>query len=146
MDGWVRNYKWPADESRCYRVLGDLDADDSQHASVRQHYDEALRIARGISHRPSLIEALLARGRWTAKQGQAGPARSDLDEALGYALEGGYRIYEADLRVALAWVHLAAGNPAAARAEASRAQRLSESMGYYWGKVDAEEVLGEIEA
>jgi hypothetical protein len=55
--------------------------------------------------------------------------KSDLDKALSYALDGGYRIYEADLRVALAC------------AEANRAFQMSEQMGYHWGRVDAKEVL-----
>jgi hypothetical protein len=52
-------------------------------------------------------------------------AFSDLNEALGYAVDGGYRLYEADIRVALAWAHLAVRDPAAARAEAERAQTSS---------------------
>ena len=69
---------------------------------------------------------------------------SDLNEALGYALAGGYRIYEVDIRIGLAWAHLAAGDHSAARVEAERARAMSADMGYHWGKVDAEEVLGVI--
>jgi tetratricopeptide (TPR) repeat protein len=149
LEEWVSYSKWPKDESHCHRVLGDLDADAlrqgsgqaNQHDSARDHYNEALRIARGISVQDILIEALLARGRWAARQGEARPARNDLDEALAYAVEGGYRIYEADIRVALAWAHRAAGQLDSARAEASRALQMSQEMGYYWGQVDAEEVL-----
>jgi len=53
----------------------------------------------------------------------------------------GYRIYEADIRVALAWAHLATGDSGVARAEAGHAHQMSEQMGYYWGRVDAEEVM-----
>ncbi|MFX1555154.1 MAG: trypsin-like peptidase domain-containing protein [Promethearchaeota archaeon] len=134
--------------SLCHRVLGDLDADTEQHDSARGHYDQALKIARDITLRQVLIEALLARGRWTARYGDltglpdpSGLAFSDLNEALGYAVDGGYRIYEADIRVALAWAHLAAGEPNRARQEAERAQRMSADMGYHWGQVDAAEVL-----
>jgi tetratricopeptide (TPR) repeat protein len=140
--------------SRCHRVLGDLDADPSadsgrrDHESARAHYDRALEIARGITYRPALIEALLARGRWAARYGDltglqdpSGLAFGDLNEALGYAVDGGYRVYEADIRVALAWGYVAAGDRAAGRAQAERAGRMSEEMGYYWGGVDAEEVL-----
>jgi hypothetical protein len=31
----------------------------------------------------------------------------------------------------------------AAQAEATRALQMSEEMGYYWGKVDAEEIINE---
>ncbi len=165
---WVKNYKWLQDESACYRILGDLDADSGQHESAREHYETALKIARGISHRPSLIEALLGRGRWAAKYAsqtsevsetsEVSSAFNDLNEALNTAFEGGYRIYEADIRVALAWAHIADLTPgpsptlrlrsgqagrgeSLAKAKASRALQMSAEMGYYWGKVDAEEVL-----
>ena len=139
---YLQHSHWPKDGSQCHRVLGDLDADAGQHQDAREHYEEALKIARGITSREVLIEALLARGRWAARHlKDAAAASGDLNEALGYAVDGGYRIYEADIRIALAWAHLAAGEPSAARAEAQRAQQMSEEMGYYWGKVDAAEVL-----
>jgi len=150
--------RWPDDLSRSHRILGDLDSDAGQHASARAHYDQALKIARGITHRHSLIEALLARGRRAARRTLAkvpnlrkGESRldqafSDLNEALGYATAGGYRIYEADTRVALAWAYLAAGEHVRARQEAQRARQLSAEMGYHWGGVDAAEVLEAIAA
>jgi tetratricopeptide (TPR) repeat protein len=108
-------------------------------------------IARTITYRPALIEALLARGRYAVKNlPQAGSLReveqafADLEEALGYAVSGGYRIYEADIRVALGWAHLAAGDQNRARQEAQRAQQMSAQMGYHWGQVDAAEVLAAI--
>ncbi|MCB8980267.1 MAG: trypsin-like peptidase domain-containing protein [Ardenticatenaceae bacterium] len=152
--------------SMCHRVLGELDADAGGAeaiAAARDHFDTALTIARSISFRAVLIEALLARGRWAAKLVYADltvapdtstttpivpghlsgltQAFSDLREALGYATDGGYRRYEADSRTALAWAHLASNNPAAAKQEASRAQTMSIDMGYHWGQVDATEVL-----
>ncbi|PSN14069.1 hypothetical protein C7293_13330 [filamentous cyanobacterium CCT1] len=63
---------------------------------------------------------------------------------MGYAVEGGYRIHEADIRVALAWTYRAQGNSGAAQREAERAQRMSQAMGYYWGQQDAAEVLAEL--
>jgi tetratricopeptide (TPR) repeat protein len=104
-----RNH-WSFIVSMCHRVLGDFDADSGNHESAREHYDEAFKIAHGISHRQVLIEALLARGRWRAKYHEdltglenlsgLDQAFNDLNEALGYAVNGEYRIYEADIRVA----------------------------------------------
>lgn len=136
-----QEYHLISDLSRCHRILGNLEADVGEHETARAHYNEALSIARGISVRDTLIEALLARGRWSARRGEVAAARADLDEALTYALAGSYRIYEADLRVALAWAYQAAGDPASARAEAIRAQSMSAEMGYHWGQLDAAEVL-----
>jgi tetratricopeptide (TPR) repeat protein len=139
-------YHWPQFLSQSHRVLGDLDADAGQHDSARSHYDEALKLARSISRRDVLIEALLARGLWYAKYQQDAPAAfSDLNEVFGYATEGGFRIHEADIRVALAWAHLDAGDRGLARNEATRAQAMSAEMGYHWGQVDAAEVLAKIE-
>jgi tetratricopeptide (TPR) repeat protein len=158
----LQRLRAPHQISQCHRLMGDLDAQAGQHASAGIHYDQALKLARATSFRPALIEALLARGRWAARYGDpSGLAFADLNEALGYAVEGGYRIYEADIRVALAWAQRAAaltlppgprgaagagspkgrGSLEAARAEAERARRMSEEMGYHWGQVDAAEVL-----
>jgi hypothetical protein len=68
-------------------------------------------------------------------------AHNDLGEALSYANTGGYRIYEVDIRVALAWIHRAAGNVPEARLQANTAQRMSAELDCYWGRVDATEVL-----
>lgn len=136
---------WVNQMSSCHSVLGDLDADAGQHENAHEHYNEALKIARSICQRPVLIEALLARGRWAARQGEVAAARSDLEEALNYACAGGYRIYEADIRIALTWMHLANHNYPAAKAEAEKAQLMSDEMGYHWGRVDAGEVLQALE-
>jgi tetratricopeptide (TPR) repeat protein len=153
--------KWISHTSMCHRVLGDLDVDGRNLDSAREHYESALKIARSISRRDVLIEALLARERFLAKyhedltgfseasrnkvegQNLSGleQAFSDLNEALGYCLESGYRIYEADVRVALAWAYLANGEKEKAKGSAERALQMSNEMGYHWGKVDAEEVL-----
>ena len=98
-------------------------------------------MARSITQRLVLIEALAARGRWLARKGEASAARLELEEGLGYATAGGYRIYEVDLRVGLAWANLQEGNQDPARHEAELARSMSQEMGYYWGKVDSQELL-----
>jgi len=134
--------RWPDDISRCHRVLGDICTNSGQEGEAAKHYRESMDMARSISNKLVLIEALLARGRWEARrQHDQDAAFSDLNEALEYARAGGYRIYEADIRVALAWAHLAAGNEKSAREEAEYAWHMSEEMSYHWGKVDADEVL-----
>ena len=148
---------WMPDKlSQCYRILGDLAFGMKQFDQVDDWYNSAIKQARLTSIREVLIEALLARGRWAAKFHGGGlpvanpgqsielplqQAFSDLREALGYATDGGYRLYEADIRIALAWAHLASGNPTDAKQEATRAQTMSTDMGYHWGQVDAAELL-----
>lgn len=133
---------WPDDISRCHQVLGDLYANSGQDIEAAKHYRDALDISRSISHKLVLMEALLAKGRWEARWLlDPDAAFSDLNESLEYARAGGYRICEADIRVALAWAHLAAGNKRSAQEEAEYARHMSEEMSYHWGKVDADEVL-----
>ncbi len=155
LERWAIAYGWLQDESRCRRMLGDLDAllpaltSAPDHTrQVRAHYDKALWIAQGITGEPVRIEALLSRGRWAAQVAyhhaqdtNANTAISDLTEALQHAQARGYRRYTSEIRVALAWAYLAQGDAEQAAEEARQARALSEAMGYYWGKVDAGEVL-----
>ncbi len=141
----IEKYHIVADLSRCHRILGDLDAEAKKQNAAREHYDEAIKIARGIQQRDVLMDALLARGRWNAKyMKDPDAAFSDLDEVFEYAVDGGYRIHEADIRIALAWAYLAQKDKAQAKIEADRAMTMSKEMGYHWGKVDAKEVLDKI--
>jgi tetratricopeptide (TPR) repeat protein len=131
--------------SQCFRILGDIDSLRGDHSRARHSYNHALRIARGITYRPALIEALLARGRWMGRVlGDPHPALEDLNEALAYATEGGFLIYEVDIRIASSWALLALEIIDSALAEGERAKRMSVEMQYYWGKTGAEEVLPKI--
>ncbi|NER20401.1 MAG: hypothetical protein F6J96_06705 [Symploca sp. SIO1C2] len=131
--------------SRCYRCLGDISAEEQQHEAAKQHYQEALKIIRNTAERNSIIEILSARGRWAAKYMQdVETAQTDLTEALDYALSAGYRLYEADIRVGLAWMYYSRGDTNRAKEEAERARQMSEEMGYHWGQVDAMEVLDKV--
>jgi hypothetical protein len=71
---------------------------------------------------------------------------NDLEEALMYAVEGGYRMYEVDVRVALAWAYLSAGKTNSAKQFAQLALSMGNEMGYHWGKVDASEVLSKLDS
>ncbi len=136
-----QEYRVLYDMSRCHRVLGDIYAYSGQYDKAAEHYRDALDIARGKSVKLLLMEALLARGQWEARRlCDPDAAFRDLNEALEYARVGGYRIYEVDIRVALAWANLAAANKKSAKEEAAYAHQMSNSMSYYWGKVDAYEV------
>ncbi len=146
-----------------YRILGDLNAAQNQHKTAADCYDKALEIARTIECRELLLEVLISRGRWAARHAPSNlsSALDGLSEALGYANQSDYRIYEVDTLIAMAWAHIAEASPdhiiprvknealLKAWQKADRAQRMSEKMGYYWGQKDAEEVmtkLAEIES
>lgn len=72
-------------------------------------------------------------------------AFTDLNKALNLAVSEGRRVEEADIRVGLAWAHLAKGNYTSARAQAENAYSMSADMSYHWGRVDATEVLEAIQ-
>jgi len=139
-----QTHRWLDNISRCYRVLGDLEMLSNKVEQSFTFYKDSVQIARSISQHYLLTQALNARGLFYAKQGEVGPARSDLEEALSCATSGGYRLYEADIRVGLAWMHVADKNKERAQQEAEAAKAMSEEMGYHWGKVDAEEVLAKL--
>jgi len=130
---------WLDDLSRSLRILADVEPATSPAAKL--HYHEAVRIARNISFREVLIEALLARGSWAARQGQVDGATNDLREALDYAVSGGFRTLEADVLISLARISRIGGDTSAGQVQAERARVLSAEMGYHWGRVDAEELL-----
>lgn len=135
-EGWIHRV------SQCHRILGDLDADTENHQEAGAHYDQALALAGQIDRVDINIEAWLARGRWLAKRGDWEKALVDLETALGMAENSGYRWYEADIRVAMAWAYKAQGDTQAMGREAGQALAMSVEMGYHWGQVDAREVLG----
>ncbi|MFL5386293.1 MAG: trypsin-like peptidase domain-containing protein [Longimicrobiaceae bacterium] len=132
--------RWLDDLSSSHRVMGSLEADAKRHDHAQYHYDRAVSLARSISVRDVLIEALAKRGRWAARYANTAGGRADLDEALDHAVAGGYRILEADVRVGLAWWYLGAGDVEQARQEAARAGQMSAEMDYHWGVVDAAEL------
>lgn len=133
---------WANPISRCYRILGHLDSSAGDQTSALAHYEAALKLARNLTNRDVLIEGLLARGAWYARHmKRAVNAFNDLNEALGYCIESGYRIYEADVRISLAWAYLANSEEQKAIESSKRALQMSQEMGYHWGKVDAQELL-----
>lgn len=184
LENWAIAHGLRHDESRCHRLLGDIAGLHAQPSNTmgtgllgmptngpfserqaRGHYNKALWIAQGSAHIPTLIEALLARGHWAARQTLTTAVLrhqlfDDLETALRYAVTGNYRCYEADIHVALAWAHLTLNraptpdmpenlhNPQThqhiARQEAQRARALSSSINYHWGIVGADEVLAAV--
>jgi hypothetical protein len=159
----ARHEAMPEVLSECERLRGDYllaaysdhpDADglaaepmsDTALTDAMAYYDRALRIALGLSHRAILLEALIARGRCAGLGGDLQAAQSDLDQALAAAHESGYRIYEADARLALALAYYQVGAHSAARTEVSIAEGLSTAISYHWVAVGAQQLLNLLDA
>lgn len=143
----------PDDLSRSHQILGDLNTERGEYDEAYREYNTALQYARRITHWPSLITALAARGYLLTLTGDLEAAQSNLEEALDYARTGSYGIYEADIRVKLAWFYLKKAmdlpetreeNRAIATDEAKTALQMSQTMEYYWGQLDAQKVLDEL--
>lgn len=128
------------DVSICHWLLGLLEADDGRMRSAWEYLRRAVDLAREISERTVLLEALSARARFGATSGNrvdTALVESDLTEALEYAAAGGYALRLIDLRVSGAHHYIRQGrlDEAAdsldwARAEAGRRR-------YAWGIDDA---------
>ncbi|MBD2077814.1 serine protease [Phormidium sp. FACHB-592] len=136
--------QWLEYMSRSHRVLGDLAIEGGRDGAAQRHYSEALKLSRSISKQDALIEILLAQSRWAIRQGVVDLARSNLTEALLLARTGGYRIYEADSYLAMAWLHFIDNNQPLAKADAQRANAISTEVGYYLGQVDSCELLSRL--
>jgi tetratricopeptide (TPR) repeat protein len=54
--------RWAFLVSQCHRVLGDVAAGQRDHSNAHKHYQQAVALARTLSKRDVLIEALLGRG------------------------------------------------------------------------------------
>lgn len=135
---------WLKSASQCHRLLGYLEtiAIDKRPEAAAEHYEQAVVLARQVAHPPTLIEALLARGRGQVidatearKPHQAAtpvPAEAldDLYEALGYSTAGGYRIYEAQIRSALSLALQQMGDASASAEQKRRAHRIAAALGY----------------
>lgn len=127
--------------SQCHRIFGDLDTEKGLNTSAKENYDEALEISRSITHRAVLIESLLGRGHWAVLQGDFNSAQADLEEALSYATGNGYKIYEADIHMALALMYRGKGDVTSARVEAQHVQRLGNEINYYLVKEDVKKFI-----
>jgi tetratricopeptide (TPR) repeat protein len=131
--------------SRSHRAAGEVYEALEDWDRALEHFNQAIDLARNITHWPASITALSARGRFLVRrQCDLEAGRNDLEEALEYSQNGGYRVYEADTRVGLARLHLAEGKPKDARGEAAQAKMMSKEMKYFWGEKDAEEVLTDL--
>jgi hypothetical protein len=93
---------------------------------AKWNFDQALQLAHSISHHPLILDATLRHGYFYARYlGDYIGAFSHLIAALDYAAQGGYRIYEADVRVALAWAYLANDEKEKAKQSARHALQMS---------------------
>lgn len=130
---------WQADAASCHIGIGDLLADAGNPNAALKRYERAIAIARNITRRDVLIQALLARGR--AITGHRADAEGDLDRALTMATIGGYRLAEIDCRLALANLHHAGGAVDLAWDEVTHAEQASIECSYHWGEVDAQAAM-----
>jgi len=136
-----RTAGWRADEGRCHVTVGDLALDTDDVDDAVAAYDEAIRIAHGITRRDVYIQALLGHARWASHTGRPDVALSDLEHAASLATLGGYRLAEIDAQVTLAQTHHAIGDLDATWQVAAQAEQMSMEIGYHWGKVDARSVM-----
>jgi hypothetical protein len=92
-----------------------------------------------------LLEALLGHGRWAGRHdNDPAAALAALQEAFNIAKNNGYRLYEVDIRIAIAWTDLKSRDVTTARTEAERAHQMSLEMGYHWGIIDAGAVIAKL--
>jgi tetratricopeptide (TPR) repeat protein len=114
-------------------------------ARTREHLEAAVSLGRQVRRRRTVVEVLLARGRWAAAQARDDDdcrelAAADLAEALDYASASGWPVHEARARLGLARLNLAIGEHGQAARERDLARSLSEASEFHWGLVEADEL------
>ncbi|MFD4718154.1 trypsin-like peptidase domain-containing protein [Streptomyces sp. NPDC058423] len=142
-----RAARWRGEEAGCLVGLGDLAIDVGDPDLARGHYDEALRIARGITRRDVFVSALLGHVRWALHVGEPlSSLQGNLSHALTMATVGGFRIAEIEARLLLARAQHSGGDHEAAWAELAQADQMSAETGYHWGQSAAQALVEEWEA
>ncbi|MEU8251553.1 tetratricopeptide repeat protein [Nonomuraea sp. NPDC048916] len=137
---------WRGDEAGCLTGLGDLALHAGDAGRARQWYEQAFRIARGITRRDVLIGAMLGRCRWDLRFGTSDAAvLAELKQALTMAMAGGYRIAEIDVHLLIAETHHRLRDLEAAWDSTTRGEQMSWEIGYHWGARRAEELTGQLE-
>lgn len=141
----------------CYQTLSYLNAILDEKKSAIKYKNLALETIRKTTELTSLIYVLTSIGySEVIFTKNSTNALSYLNEALSYALTGGYNAFEVDIRIAMAWTQLAKFDALPdfvmknkclvdAKSECDRALNMSRDMNYFWGKFDAMEVLKLIE-
>ncbi|MFE0173232.1 trypsin-like peptidase domain-containing protein [Streptomyces sp. NPDC059002] len=127
------------DVSICHRLLGLLEADDGRLRPAWDHLRRAVDLAREISERTVLLEALSARARFGATSGSrvdTALVEADLTEALDYAVAGGYALRHIDLRISGAHQHICQGRFAKASDDLNWARLEAGRRHYAWGLDD----------
>lgn len=132
---------WLVDRSRCLRLNAELAGRMQYYDMAEKNFNDALQLARKTAQRDVAIEGLAAHGRWAASQNRIEEARKDLGEALGYARQSCYRLYEANIHLALAEAEWIAGDLLKAESEATEALNSSRDMGYKLIQAEAEDFL-----
>jgi tetratricopeptide (TPR) repeat protein len=132
------------DVASAHSIIGSVLSTRGEHAEASRHFDEGVSSGSKTSQIDLLIVVLMRRGRWASRFGPRSRALPDLLAALELCTAGGIRVYEADVRIGLAWHHLREGDPEHARREVGAALAICEEIGYHWGLLDAREVLNAV--
>lgn len=128
--------------SQCHRQLGDVASMGGDRINAHAHYAKALDLARRISHRAVLLEALIASARWECDGGTAESAEATAEDAIVLAREFGYVVYECDALLVGAEAARCGGDTERSRRAGREALELAVQLGYEPGRRRAAAHLG----
>lgn len=129
----------------CQRILGHIARLRGEFDEAAGWYDAAVDASQQIGLGYEVACNLLGRGQLGLAQRAYRKASDDLVMARDICRDPGYRLLETDVLIALSRIDTAQGRSNEAEAQAKRALRTSEEMGYHWGTVDAAEVLAALQ-
>ncbi|MBI4721897.1 MAG: hypothetical protein HY769_02685 [Candidatus Stahlbacteria bacterium] len=98
---------WPADISRCYRLLASTERIKGNYEGAEAHLKEALLLAKKVGVPYLKIEALLEAGKLNLDIGKIPEAICNSDEILLLVARTGFKIYEPSAELILSKAYLA---------------------------------------
>jgi tetratricopeptide (TPR) repeat protein len=135
----------PLSEAEAHNTIGRIRLLLDSIEQAREHYRQALGLARPVGARQAEIGALLglsAAHRHAARRAVEPQPAELAEQARALAAAAGYRMLEGQACAALAAARLAAGRPADAAATARQALTILRETGHRLGQVDALVTLG----
>ncbi|MEW6618409.1 MAG: adenylate/guanylate cyclase domain-containing protein [bacterium] len=127
--------------SRCHRLLGAIERIKGKQKEAEPHLQEALEIARKVGMPELEIEALLELSRLWLDMKRYKEAISQANQVLKLCERTGFLLYEPEAELILARAYLGLNDLDQTKTFAQSAYQKASQMHYHWPRVEAEQLL-----
>jgi tetratricopeptide (TPR) repeat protein len=134
---------WPADISRCHRVLSAICRKKKEYRKAEEHIRTSIEIAKKIGVSDLEIEALIESAKLYLEKKEYKSAIERADKIIRLCERTGFKLYEPDAELILSKAYLKE-NPQRSKHYAESAYKKAKDMGYHLPKAEAEQLLDKI--